>query len=116
VPLFIGFVTAGVPLGVPFSFLVSAPMVNEVAVVLLFGLCGWRVAGLYMAMGVAIAIASGWTIGRLRLERYVEDWVFKTKGGGVSLPEEPLDWPRRLEAGWQAVKDLLVGFLFNIVF
>jgi uncharacterized protein len=107
VPLFIGFVTAGVPLGVTFSFLVSAPMVNEVAVVLLFGLFGWKVAGLYMAAGVVIAIASGWTIGRLRLERYVEGWVFATKSGGVNLPEEHLDWADRLEAGWQAMKDIV---------
>jgi uncharacterized protein len=107
VPLFIGFVTAGVPLGVTFSFLVSAPMVNEVAVVLLFGLFGWKVAGLYMATGVTIAIASGWTIGRLRLERHVEEWVFKTKSGGVDLPEEHLDWSDRLEAGWQAMKDIV---------
>jgi uncharacterized membrane protein YraQ (UPF0718 family) len=72
VPLFIGFVTAGVPLGVTFSFLISAPMVNEVAVVLLFGLLGWKVAALYMGTGLVIAIASGWTIGRLGLERFVE--------------------------------------------
>ncbi len=107
VPLFIGFVTAGVPLGVTFSFLVSAPMVNEVAVVLLFGLFGWRVAALYMATGVAIAIASGWTIGRLHLERYVEEWVFETRAAAVGLPEEHLAWADRLEAGWQAMKDIV---------
>jgi uncharacterized protein len=107
VPLFIGFVTAGVPLGVTFSFLVSAPMVNEVAVVLLFGLFGWKVAGLYMATGVVIAIASGWTIGHLRLERCVEGWVFETKSAGVNPPEEHLDWADRLEAGWQAMKDIV---------
>ena len=76
VPLFIGFVTAGVPLGVTFSFLISAPMVNEVALVLLFGLLGWKVAALYLATGLAIAIAAGWIIGRLGLERHVEPWVF----------------------------------------
>ncbi len=63
VPLFIGFVTAGIPLGVTFSFLVSAPMVNEVALVLLFGLVGWRVAALYVLTGVSVAIAAGWTLG-----------------------------------------------------
>ena len=72
VPLFIGFVTAGVPLGVTFSFLISAPMVNEVALVLLFGLFGWKVAALYLGTGLAIAIVAGWVIGRLRLERHVE--------------------------------------------
>ena len=78
-PLFIGFVTAGVPLGVTFSFLISAPMVNEVALVLLFGLFGWRVAALYAGTGVAIAIVAGWVIGRLQLERHVEDWVYEIR-------------------------------------
>jgi uncharacterized protein len=105
VPLFIGFVTAGVPLGVTFSFLVSAPMVNEVAVVLLFGLFGWKVAALYTGTGVAIAMLSGWTIGRLRLEGHVEDWVFRTRCADV--PDERLGWTARIEAGWQAVRDIV---------
>jgi len=71
VPLFIGFVTTGIPLGVTFSFLVSAPMVNEVALVLLFGLFGWKVAGLYLSTGLLIAIISGWVIGRLHMEKHV---------------------------------------------
>jgi uncharacterized membrane protein YraQ (UPF0718 family) len=107
VPLFIGFVTAGVPLGVTFSFLVSAPMVNEVAVVLLFGLFGWKVAGLYTGTGVLIAILSGWTIGRLHLEGYVEDWVFETRAVDLGLDEERLEWADRFEAGWQAMKDIV---------
>lgn len=107
VPLFIGFVTAGVPLGVTFSFLISAPMVNEVALVLLFGLFGWQVAALYMGTGVSIAIAAGWTIGRLRLERHVEAWVFQTRAGHGGLAEERLEWDARLEAGWQAVKEIV---------
>ncbi len=106
VPLFIGFVTAGVPLGVTFSFLISAPMVNEVAVVLLFGLFGWKVAGLYTGTGVLIAIVAGWTIGRLRLERHVEDWVFKTRAGG-GLDEERLEWADRIEAGWRAMTEIV---------
>jgi uncharacterized protein len=105
VPLFIGFVAAGVPLGVTFSFLISAPMVNEVAVVLLFGLFGWKVAALYTGTGVLIAIVSGWTIGRLRLERHVEEWVFKARAGG-GLVEERLEWADRIEAGWQAMKEV----------
>src|ERR1019366_165331 len=76
VPLFIGFVTAGVPLGVTLSFLIAAPLVNEVALVLLFGLFGWKVAGLYLAMGLLIAIIAGWVIGRLHMERHVEGWVY----------------------------------------
>jgi uncharacterized membrane protein YraQ (UPF0718 family) len=106
VPLFIGFVTAGVPLGVTFSFLISAPMVNEVAVVLLFGLFGWKVAGLYTGTGVLIAIVAGWTIGRLRLERHVEEWVFKTRAGG-GLDEERLVWADRIEAGWRAMQEIV---------
>jgi hypothetical protein len=83
VPLFIGFVTAGIPLGVTLSFLISAPMVNEIALVLLFGLFGWRVAALYLVTGLAIAIVAGWVIGRLRLERWVEPWVYATPVGAA---------------------------------
>src|SRR5512140_2087705 len=91
VPMFIGFVTAAVPLGVTFSFLVSAPIVNEVALVLLFGLFGWKVAALYAGMGVLVAIVSGWTIGRLRLERHVESWVYQAVGsGGEAAAEESM--------------------------
>lgn len=81
VPLFIGFVESGVPLGVTFSFLIAAPMINEVAVVLLYGLFGWRIAALYIGVGLAIAIGAGWAIGRLRLERYVEDFVYELRVG-----------------------------------
>ena len=75
VPLFIGFIEAGVPLGVTFSFLVSSPMVNEVALILLFGLFGWKVALLYMASGVMIAILAGFIIGRLQLEHLLESYA-----------------------------------------
>ncbi len=105
VPLFIGFVTAGVPLGVTFSFLIAAPMVNEVALVLLYGLFGWQVAALYLITGLVIAMLAGWVIGRLKLERHVEAWVYETRmGEGVEIR---LDWPARLQAGWQAVKDIV---------
>jgi uncharacterized membrane protein YraQ (UPF0718 family) len=106
VPLFIGFVTTGVPLGVTFSFLVSAPMVNEVALVLLFGLFGWKVAGLYLGTGLVIAVISGWAIGRLRMEKHVEKWVFETPTG-TSVEEEQLDWTARIRAGVDAVKDIV---------
>jgi uncharacterized protein len=93
VPLFIGFVTTGVPLGVTFSFLISAPMVNEVALVLLFGLFGWKVAALYLGTGLAIAMVAGWVIGRLRLERWVEGWVYQTATGDSSAAAAPaLTW------------------------
>jgi hypothetical protein len=106
VPLFIGFVTTGVPLGVTFSFLVSSPMVNEVALVLLFGLFGWKVAAIYLGTGLAIAILSGWVIGRLRMEKYVEDWVFQTHVGDAG-PEAELDWTARIRLGLDAVKDIV---------
>jgi uncharacterized membrane protein YraQ (UPF0718 family) len=108
VPLFIGFVTTGVPLGVTFSFLVSAPMVNEVALVLLLGLFGWKVAALYMGTGLAIAIAAGWVIGRLRLERWVESWVYATAPGGTAAGVEAhLSWDQRVTFGRDAVADIV---------
>ena len=106
VPLFIGFVTTGVPLGVTFSFLVSSPMINEVALVLLFGLFGWKVAAIYLGTGLAIAIVSGWVIGRLRMESHVEDWVYETQTGDV-VPESEPDWPARIRLGLDAVKDIV---------
>jgi hypothetical protein len=81
VPLFIGFIEAGVPLGVTFSYLIAAPLVNEVAIVLLIGLFGWKIAALYVASGLVIATLSGAIIGRLRLERYVEDFVWQVHVG-----------------------------------
>jgi len=107
VPLFIGFVTTGVPLGVTFSFLVSAPMVNEVALVLLFSLFGWKVAAVYMATGLAIAMASGWAIGRLRMERHVEPWVYDVKAGAAAATGNPTDWPGRVRYGLDAVRDIV---------
>jgi uncharacterized protein len=105
VPLFIGFVTAGVPLGVTFSFLIAAPMVNEVALVLLYGLFGWQVAGLYLGTGLVIAMVAGWVIGRLKLERQVQSWVYETRTGEVA--EAKVDWVARLRGGCQAVKDIV---------
>ncbi len=107
VPLFIGFVTTGVPLGVTFSFLVSAPMVNEVALALLFALFGWRVAALYAGTGLAIAIGAGLVIGRLRLEGWVEPWVYAVRPAAQGLPEERLRWPDRIRAGREAVREIV---------
>lgn len=114
VPLFIGFVTTGVPLGVTFSFLISAPMVNEVALVLLFGLFGWKVAALYLFTGLFIAIVAGWVIGRLGMEKHVEDWVYATKTGQAGA-DEKLDWPARFQAGWEAVKDIVGRVWFYVL-
>ena len=78
IPLFLGFVEAGIPLGVTFSFLIAAPMINEVALVLLIGLFGWKVALIYVLTGLSIAIMAGFILEKLKLKRYVADWVYKT--------------------------------------
>jgi hypothetical protein len=107
VPLFIGFVTTGVPLGVTLSFLISAPMVNEVALVLLYGLFGWKVAAIYLSTGLVIAIVSGWVIGRLGLERQVEDWVYNTPIGATAAGEDKTTWAMRIRSGLDAVRDIV---------
>lgn len=107
VPLFIGFVTAGVPLGVTFSFLIAAPMVNEIALGLLYGLLGWKVAAIYMGTGLFIAIAAGWVIGRLKLENHIEDWVTQANMAEVAVEEEKLSWHDRIVYGWDAVKEII---------
>jgi hypothetical protein len=106
VPLFIGFVTTGIPLGVTLSFLIAAPMVNEVALVLLLGMFGWKVAAIYLGTGLSIAIICGWVIGRLRMEKHVEDWVFQIQSGDAG-PEEELDWSARIHLGFDAVRDIV---------
>jgi uncharacterized membrane protein YraQ (UPF0718 family) len=109
VPLFLGFVTSGVPLGVTFSFLISAPMVNEVALVLLVGLFGWKIAAVYLGTGLAIAVVSGWVIGRLGMERYVEEWVYANTEGccDTILEEQGMTWKRRIRFGGEAVRDIV---------
>jgi uncharacterized membrane protein YraQ (UPF0718 family) len=107
IPLFLGFVESGVPLGITFSFLIAAPMINEVAVVLLFGMFGWKVALIYVLTGLTIAIASGWVIGRLKLEKWVEDWVYKTKFGESDLEEDGLSFTQRFKFGFDAVKEIV---------
>jgi uncharacterized membrane protein YraQ (UPF0718 family) len=107
IPLFIGFVSAGVPLGVTFSFLVAAPMVNEVALGLLFALLGWKIALTYLAFGLAIAILSGWVIGRLRLETWLEPWVLAIHAAPASLETATLTWPDRIRAGIDALRDIV---------
>jgi uncharacterized membrane protein YraQ (UPF0718 family) len=109
VPLFIGFLQAGVPLGVTFSFLISAPMVNEVALIMLFGLFGWQVAALYLLMGLAVAIVAGFLIGELRMENHLEDWVRKMQNtqsaGNVGASAMP--WAERLQHGFQHVREIV---------
>jgi uncharacterized protein len=106
VPLFIGFVEAGIPLGVTFSFLIAAPMINEVAIVMLFGLFGWGITALYIFSGLTIAILAGWVIGKLGMERYVADFVWRVQLGRMVISEK-LTWPERIESAWLSVKDIV---------
>lgn len=108
VPLFIGFLSAGVPLGVTFSFLVSAPMVNEVALALLFGMFGWKVAFLYLDLGLAVAIFSGLVIGQLGMEKHLEDWVQKIQNGQAApYAGEERGWVSRFESGRDHVNSIV---------
>ena len=108
VPLFIGFLSAGVPLGVTFSFLISAPMVNEVALALLFGLFGWKVAALYLGLGLSVAIVAGLVIGRLNMERYLEDWVREMQATQSAAYESAAPvWAERIDAGAAHVKEIV---------
>ncbi len=107
IPLFLGFVESGVPLGVTFSFLIAAPMINEVAVILLFGMFGWKVTAIYISTGLIIAIFSGWLIGTLKLEKWVADWVYKTRFGKNDQAEEKLTIENRINFGYTAVKEIV---------
>ncbi len=109
VPLFIGFLSAGVPLGVTFSFLIAAPMVNEIALVLLFGLFGWKIAVLYLLLGLSVAIVAGIIIGNLNMEVYLQDWV-RDIHQGKNLPADntKMSWETRFQAGWSHVKEIVL--------
>lgn len=116
VPLFIGFVQAGIPLGVTFSFLITSPLMNEVAFVLLIGLFGWKIAGLYLLSGVTIGVVSGLILGRLKLERYVEGFVYEIKPrANMDLKlEEKLTWAERISRSWDSAREI-VGKVFWFV-
>lgn len=107
IPLFIGFVESGVPLGVTFSFLIASPMINEVAVVLLYGMFGIKVALIYVITGLVIAITAGWIIGILRLEKWVEPWVYSMHTGNSNTEEEKITWETRIKMGYSALKDIV---------
>jgi uncharacterized protein len=107
IPLFIGFVKAGIPLGVTLSFLISAPMVNEVAVVLLYGFLGWQVAAIYMGTGLLIAMVAGWVIGRLKMERHIEEWVTQIRADGIQAETESPTLRDRVRYGLDAVRDIV---------
>jgi uncharacterized membrane protein YraQ (UPF0718 family) len=107
VPLFIGFVSAGIPLGVTLSFLIAAPMVNEVALVLLYGLLGWKVAAIYAGTGLSIAIFAGWLIGRLKMEKHIEDWVRLAHAGPAPGRDEGLTVSGKIQKGCDAVREVV---------
>lgn len=108
VPLFIGFLSAGVPMGITFSFLISAPMINEVALVLLFGMFGFRVAGLYLLLGISVAIVAGYVIGVLKLEKYLEDWVRAIQvGESQALGDKGYCWIDRFQSGITHVRKIV---------
>jgi uncharacterized protein len=88
VPLFIGFVESGIPLGVTFSFLISSPMVNEIALIMLWGLFGWKIAAIYIGSGLLVAIVAGIAIGRLKMEKFVQDYVWEIKVGAEELEKQ----------------------------
>lgn len=106
VPLFIGFLSAGVPLGATFSFLVSAPMVNEVALVLLLGLFGWKVAALYLGTGLLVAMAAGFVLGRIRLDHLVEGWVWQMRAHAPVEDAVPT-WMQRIGTAKENVREVV---------
>lgn len=108
VPAFIGFVTAGVPLGITLTFLIASPMVNEVALALLYTLFGWKIAVLYLVSGLTLAVGAGLVLGRMGLERYVEPFVYEIKGGKTSFdPALSMSWEERFALGLAEVKSIL---------
>ncbi|MFA5327055.1 MAG: permease [Prolixibacteraceae bacterium] len=106
IPLFLAFVEAGIPLGVVFSFLIAAPMINEVAVVMLFSLFSWKVGFVYILSGLILAVLAGWIIGKLKLERWLQDWVLQARFGNVETQQVNLTFDDRIQTGVTAVKDI----------
>ncbi len=115
VPLFIGFVEAGVPLGVTFSFLISSPMVNEVAVVLLWGLFGWKIAVIYMCTGLSVAILAGFIIGKLKLEKWVEEYVYRIQTMGASLSDVKQSFKDRLMYARANTREILLKVWLYVI-
>lgn len=103
IPLFIGFVSAGLPLGVTFSFLISSPMVDLGSLVLLMSIFGWKIAAAYVLLGLVIAVAGGSLIERLHLENEVEDFI--RNGRGIDMPQETLHFHDRIQYAWEQVKE-----------
>ncbi len=116
IPLFLGFVETGIPIGITFSFLIAAPMINEVAVIMLFSLFGWEVGVVYILMGLLIAISSGWIIGKLKLEKWLQDWVRNLNLGATSFDNKQLTMKDRISTGILAVREIIVKIWPYIVF
>lgn len=114
VPLFIGFVEAGIPLGVTFSFLIASPMINEVAVVILAGILGWKLTLMYVAAGLTVAYVGGVVMERFRLERWVEPYVWKIHMGEAQLPAPDTSLAGRHRYAWNEVREI-VGRLWKWV-
>lgn len=107
IPLFLGFVEAGIPVGVTFSFLIAAPMINEVALVLLAGLFGWKVALIYVFTGLTIATLAGFVIEKMNLQKYVAQWVYEVKSNQQYVNDEKIAFPERINAGYNSVKEIV---------
>lgn len=107
IPLFLGFVEAGIPIGVTFSFLIAAPLINEVALVLLAGLFGWKVALIYVTTGLVIATLSGFIIEKLKMQKYVAEWVYQVKSNQPKLTEEKLTFDDRIQIGFDTAKEIV---------
>ncbi len=107
IPLFLGFVETGIPLGITFSFLIAAPMINEVAVIMLFSLFGWEVGIIYIVTGLIIAVLSGWIIGKLKLEKWLESWVLNLKSEPVICDDQLIAISNRIDSGTEAVKEII---------
>ena len=107
VPLFIGFVQARVPLGVTFSFLVTAPMVDTVALTILFSLFGWKIAALYLGFGMALGVVAGLVIGALKQEQHLEDWVRDMPEVSADVDQQQLTLADRIAAGMASVREIV---------
>jgi len=117
IPLFLGFLQSGIPLGITMSFLISCPVVNEVALAMLYGMYGWKIAGLYATLGMAKAVISGMLIAHMRPERFLESWVAELQSNAGQSPADALGqdascaitWNERVDSGTTAVKEILAG-------
>jgi uncharacterized protein len=115
IPLFIGFVESGIPLGVTFSFLIASPLINEVAVIMLISLFGWKTGIIYVTAGLTISIISGWIIGKLNLDKWIQDWVLKIRVNNVQTFENQINFEDRIQYGFNAVKDTLSKIWIYII-